>query len=145
MPSGFNDELHCNLNVSNSLPPLNDDSAKLAKILTDFAEEIVDISIVDNSDSLEQQEINERLSYYAHKLGANGSKLVKDNSQGNIEVRLDGLSIQELKSQLQEYQVSEENRTLVSRVAKQVNNLMANVRVEPNEFINDMVVDLGEE
>merc|ERR1719378_1010049 len=54
--------------MAHSLPRHNDETTKLTKILTDFAEEIIDISVVDHIETLEQQEINEKLAHYTQKL-----------------------------------------------------------------------------
>ena len=144
MPSGLNEDFHCNMTISNSLPRQNDEISKLTKVLTDFAEEIIDISVVEHVDTLEHQEISERQAHYSHKLGMHGPKIVKDNAVAR-EVGLDGLTTQEMVEQLETAQVSEEDRTLVCRVAKQVESMIGSVRVEQNEDTQDMVVDLGEE
>merc|ERR1719348_2820076 len=38
--------------MAHSLPRHNDETTKLTKILTDFAEEIIDISVVDHIETL---------------------------------------------------------------------------------------------
>ena len=68
------------MTISNSLPRQNDEISKLTKVLTDFAEEIIDISVVEHVDTLEHQEISERLAHYSHKLGMHGPKIVKDHA-----------------------------------------------------------------
>merc|ERR1719259_1213612 len=45
--------------MAHSLPRHNDETTKLTKILTDFAEEIIDISVVDHIETLKQ--INEQI------------------------------------------------------------------------------------
>ena len=52
VPSGFNEDLHCKPPISSSLPRQNDESSKLTQILTDFAEEIIDISDIYCDDEL---------------------------------------------------------------------------------------------
>jgi len=144
VPSGLHEDFHCNPAISSSLPRQNDESSKLTQILTDFAEEIIDISVVEHVDTLEHQEVSERLAHYAHKLGMYGPKIVKDHPVTQV-VGLEGLGMQDMLEQLEKAQVSEEDRTLMCRVAKQVESLVGSVRVEQNEDTQDMVVDLGEE
>merc|ERR1712025_1257827 len=64
VPPGLNEDFHCNAAISNSLPRQNDESTKLTQILTDFAEEIIDISVVEHVDTLEHQEDSERSFYH---------------------------------------------------------------------------------
>ena len=72
---------------------------KLSKILTDFAEEIIDISVVDHLDMIEQQEVNEKTALYTQKLNANGGKIVRDNS---TEIpALDNLTMRQITDQIQ--------------------------------------------
>ena len=131
--------------ISSSLPRQNDESSKLTQILTDFAEEIIDISVVDHVDTLEHQEVNERLAHYTHKLGMHGPNIVREHGVLAREAGLEGLTVKEIEEQLEAAEISEEDRTLVCRVAKQVESLMASMKVEQNEDTQDMVVDLGEE
>eukprot|EP00092_Neocalanus_flemingeri_P013057 GFUD01014071.1.p1 GENE.GFUD01014071.1~~GFUD01014071.1.p1 ORF type:complete len:179 (-),score=62.56 GFUD01014071.1:87-623(-) len=144
VPSGLAEDFHCNMTISNSMPRQNDESSKLTEILTDFAEEIIDISVVEHVDTLEHQEVSERLAHYTHKLGMHGPKIVKEHG-GEQEVGLEGLTMKEMGEQLEGAQISEEDRTLVCRVAKQVESMVASMRVEQNEDTQDIVCQLGEE
>merc|ERR1712179_413576 len=144
VPSGFNEDLHCKPPMSSSLPRQNDESSKLTHILTDFAEEIIDISVVEHEDTLEHQEVSERLAHYTKMLGMYGPKIVKKHPVTQA-VGLEDLSMEVMEEQLEESQVSEEDRTLICRVAKQAESLVGSVRVEQNEDTQDMVVDLGED
>ena len=144
VPPGLNDDYHYNMAISQSLPRENDESTKLTKILTDFAEEIIDISVVEHLDTLEHQEVSERLAHYTHKLSMHGPKIVKEHG-GARQVGLEELTLKEMGDQIENTEISEEDRTLVCRVAKQVENLVASMQVEQNEDTLDMVVDLGEE
>ena len=65
IPAGLSDDFNyaSNTAVAHSLPRgHNDETNKLGKILTDFAEEIIDISVVDHLDAhtLEPQEVAEK-------------------------------------------------------------------------------------
>ena len=46
---------------------------QLNRILTEFAEEIIDISVVEHCEALKQSEVAERLAHYQHKLSLHGA------------------------------------------------------------------------
>ena len=132
------------MTISHSLPAKHDDSSKLTNILTNFAEEIIDISVVEHVDTLEHQEVSERLAHYANKLGTYGLKLTKENTIPK-SLALEGLSTQEIMNQIDNQEVSEQDRTLVTKIAFEIERVMSNVQIEKNEDTQDIVVHLGEE
>ena len=71
----------------------------MSKILTDFAEEIIDISVVDHLETLEQQEINEKLAHYTQKLNIHGNRIVRDNAD-QVPV-LDNMTMKQISEQIQ--------------------------------------------
>ena len=85
--------------MAHSLPRHNDETTKLTKILTDFAEEIIDISVVDHIETLEQQEINEKLAHYTQKLNIHGSRIVRENTE-DVPI-LDNLTLKQINEQIQ--------------------------------------------
>merc|ERR1719300_1368976 len=113
--------------MAHSLPRHNDETTKLTKILTDFAEEIIDISVVDHIETLEQQEINEKLAHYTQKLNIHGSRIVR-----------------EINEQIQNNHISDTDRTLILRVSKQMESMLGSMRVEQSEEVRELVVGLGD-
>merc|ERR1719419_1925606 len=110
--------------MAHSLPRHNDETTKLTKILTDFAEEIIDISVVDHIETLEQQEINEKLAHYTQKLNIHGSRIVRENTE-DVPI-LDNLTLK---------QISDTDRTLILRVSKQMESMLGSMRVEQSEEV----------
>ena len=93
IPAGLSDDFNyaSNTAVAHSLPRgHNDETNKLGKILTDFAEEIIDISVVDHQgDTLLQTEINEKMAFYSGKLEAAGGRIVRDHrAEGSGQTNL---------------------------------------------------------
>jgi len=140
IPTGNSDDYNYTNNMAHSLPRQNDETSKLSKILTDFAEEIIDISVVDHLDTLEQQEVNEKTALYTQKLNANGGRIVRDNST-EIPV-LDNLTMRQINDQIQNSNISDSDRTLICRVSKQMESMMGSMRVEQSEDTREMVVTL---
>ena len=130
----------------------------MGKILTDFAEDIIDISVVDHLDTgLEQQEVNEKMALYTQKLDAAGSRIVRDNTS-SVPV-LDNLSMRQIVDQLQTVEIrwaeldmfgdahykifSDNDRTLICRMSKQMESMLGSMRVEQTEDTRELVVGLG--
>ena len=90
--------------------------------MTDFAEEIIDISVVDHLDTLEQQEVNEKTALYTQKLNANGGRIVRDNST-EIPV-LDNLTMRQINDQIQN-----------SNIRLQQNDLIQTIRIFENDYL----------
>ena len=67
--------------------------------MTDFAEQIIDISHVEHVDTLEQQEINEKMAFYTQRLNTHGAEIVAKNS-ANVPV-LDNLTSSQISEQIQ--------------------------------------------
>ena len=72
--------------------------------MTDFAEDIIDISVVDHLDpGLEQQEVNEKIVLYTQKLDESASRIVRDNTSS--VPTLDNLSIKQIVEQLKTVEI----------------------------------------
>ena len=144
IPPGLSDDLNYSsiTTQAHSLPRHNDETSKLGKILTDFAEDIIDISVVDHLDpGLEQQEVNEKITLYTEKLDASASRIVRDNTSS--VPTLDNLSIRQIVEQMKTAEISDNDRTLICRMSKQMESMLGSLRVEPTEDTRDLVVGLG--
>jgi len=143
IPAGLSDDYTgYSSNMAHSLPRHNDETTKLTKILTDFAEEIIDISVVDHIETLEQQEINEKLAHYTQKLNIHGSRIVRENTE-DVPI-LDNLTLKQINEQIQNNHISDSDRTLILRVSKQMESMLGSMRVEQSEEVRELVVGLGD-
>ena len=114
--------------------------------------------MVDHLDTgLEQQEVNEKMALYTQKLDAAGSRIVRDNTS-SVPV-LDNLSMRQIVDQLQTVEIrwaeldmfgdahykifSDNDRTLICRMSKQMESMVGSMRVEQTEDTRELVVGLG--
>ena len=144
IPPGLSDDMNYSsiTNQAHSLPRQNDETSKLGKILTDFTEDIIDISVVDLLDpGLEQQEVNEKILHYTQKLDASASQILRDNK--DAAPALDNLPIWQIMEQLKTDEISDNDKTLICRVSKQMESMLGSMRVESTEDTRDLVVGLG--
>ena len=144
IPPGLSDDMNysSNTNQAHSLPRQNDETSKLGKILTDFTEDIIDISVVDLLDpGLEQQEVNEKIAHYTQKLNESASQIVRDNK--STTPALDNLPIWQIVGQLKTDEISDNDRTLICRMSKQMESMLGSMRVESTEDTRELVVGLG--
>ena len=105
---------------------------QLNRILTEFAEEIIDISVVEHCEALEQSEVAERLAHYQHKLSLHGAggRLAGQQQQKPVLGDLQEASQQEVE--------------LVDRVAARALQLLADTTQLAGSS-EDIVVSLGEQ
>ena len=103
IPAGLSDDYNFTNPVAHSLPRQNDENTKLAQILTDFAEQIIDISHVEHVETLEQQEINEKMAYYTQKLNLHGGQIAAKHN-ASLPV-LDNLTMKQITEQIQSAEI----------------------------------------
>ena len=123
---------------SQSVPKATDEQSALSRILHDTATEIIDISAIEHTPGLEQQDYVERAAHYSKRLGAVGGRIVaKHCDKGMAGGELGAAQVERV---LASEPISQTDLAVITEIAMRMDRAVKEMEVENRE---ELVVPFG--
>ena len=141
VPDGLHSEHNSALAgpYSHSLPKATDEQSALSRILHETAAEIIDISALEHTPGLEQQEYLERSAHYSKRLAAVGARLASAHCDKNLEI-VGGVATAQVDRLLASEPITQTDLAVITEVAARVDRAVKEMEVESLE---ELVVPFG--
>ena len=124
---------------SQSVPKATDEQSALSRILHNTATDIIDISTIENTPGIEQQDYVERAAHYNKRLGAVGGRIVAKHAVRRVGGGGE-LGVAQVERILASEPISHTDLALITEIAMRMDRAVKEMEVENTE---ELVVPFG--